>query len=95
MLAEDDDACKRMMTLAEDRDPGRKACSCWNNMILLGNKEPLFKDHLGTTSGPFSAKSENEFPVVWASIWVPFCCWKLGYTGFLVRLQNAGCHMFV
>ena len=55
--AEDDDSCRRwwswqtIMILA--------ACSCQNSMILLGNKEFPFRDHLGTTSGPILAKFRN------------------------------------
>ena len=57
------------MILAEDHDLGRQACSCWNNMILVGNKEPPFPDHLRTTSLPFSAKFQNEFPSVSGPVW--------------------------
>ena len=88
ILAVDDDpgrgswSWQRTMILAENHDPGR--CSCWKTMILLEYRKPSFKDDLGTTSGPFSAKSENHGQI---------CCWKLGYTVAFIRLQNVGCHM--
>ena len=52
IVAEDDD-------LADDHDLARIACSCWNSMILVENKEPAFRNHLRTTSGPFWVKFGN------------------------------------
>ena len=60
---------QRMMIFADDHDRGRQACSCWNSMILVENKEPAFPDHLGTTLGPFSAEFENWFASVSGPVW--------------------------
>ena len=60
------------MILAKDADPGRAPCSGCSNMILLGYTEPLFKDNLETTSGPCSAKFEDDVLVIRGLIWDQF-----------------------
>ena len=55
-IAKDDAA--RIVPLPDNHVPGRVACSCWNHMILLGNKEPPFRDHLGPPRDILFAKFE-------------------------------------
>ena len=50
---------QRMMIFVDDHNVVRQACSCWNIIILAGNKEPPFPDHLRATSGPFLAGFQN------------------------------------
>ena len=77
ILEEDHVSGGQSSFFADVHDPRRRACSRWNRVILVGNKEPAFGDHLGTILGRARTSISNYF---WTDLGATFDRQELAYS---------------